>query len=164
MEQMQFAAVILLTLLLAKLLLMPNKVVMSTVMGRARWLMTIGIALLDVQFLLQYALGLRALGVTQAVLVNLLLFIPSSWTISLAIINLQRQGQLSRTDKLVGGVTWALALLILGTAAAIDGLTRVALCRNNGLRLLPHHAGTLRLAAYEQPAGHATGPAKLLRP
>ena len=121
MEQMQFSAVMLLTLLLVKLLLMPNKVIMSTVMSRARWLMTIGIALLDVQFLLQYTLGLRALGVTQAVLVNLSLFIPSSWTISLAIINLQRQGQVSIADKLVGGITWALSLLILGTAAAIDG-------------------------------------------
>ncbi len=118
---MQFSAVMLLTLLLVKLLLMPNKVIMSTVMSRARWLMTIGIALLDVQFLLQYTLGLRALGVTQAVLVNLSLFIPSSWTISLAIINLQRQGQVSIADKLVGGITWALSLLILGTAAAIDG-------------------------------------------
>lgn len=121
MEQMQFSAVLLLTLLLLKLLLMPNKVMLNTVMGKACWLMTIGIALLDVQFLLQYTLGLRALGVTQAVLVNLLLFIPCSWTISLAIIYLQRQGELSRTDKLVGGVTWALAILLLGTAAVIDG-------------------------------------------
>lgn len=121
MEQMQFSAVMLLTLLLMKLLLMPNKVVMSTVMGRARWLMTIGIALLDVQFLLQYALGLRALGVTQAVLLNLLLFIPSSWSISLALINLQRQGKVSLVDKLVGGFTWALAILLLGIAAAVDG-------------------------------------------
>ena len=30
-----------------------------------------GIILLDIQFLLQYTLGLRAMGVTQAVLVNL---------------------------------------------------------------------------------------------
>ena len=121
MAQMQFSAVILLTLLLLKLLLIPNKVTLNAVMGRARWLMTIGIALLDVQFLLQYTLGLRAMGVTQAVLVNLLLFIPCSWTISLAIITLQGQGNVSRIDKLVGGVTWAFAILLLGIAAAIDG-------------------------------------------
>ena len=121
MEQTQFSAVILLTLLLLKLLLMPNKVILNPVVGKARWLMTIGIALLDVQFLLQYTLGLRAMGVTQAVMVNLLLFIPSSWVISLAIIYLQRQGQVSRADKLVGGITWAVVLLLLGTAAAIDG-------------------------------------------
>lgn len=121
MEEMQFSAVVLLTLLLLKLLLLPHKVTLNTVVDRSRWLMIIGITLLDLQFLLQYTLGLRAMGVTQAVLLNLLLFIPCSWIISLAIIYLQRQGELKGGDRLVGGVTWALAILLLGIAAAIDG-------------------------------------------
>ena len=121
MEQMQFSAVVLLTLLLLKLLLMPHKVVMNRVVGRARWLMTIGIALLDLHFLLQYTLRLRAMGVTQAVMLNLLLFIPSSWTISLAVLYLQRQGQISHFNKMLGGIVWAVALLLIGIAATIDG-------------------------------------------
>ena len=87
MELMQFTAIVLLTHLMLKLLLVPIKVGMTPVVGTARWFMTIGIALLDVQFLLQYSLGLRTMGVTQAVLVNLILFVPSSIFISLAIIN-----------------------------------------------------------------------------
>lgn len=121
MEQMQFTAVVLLTLLLVKLLLMPNKMTVNPVVGKARWLMTIGIALLDFQFLMQYALGLRALGISQAVLLNLLLFIPSSWTISLAVIILQKQGHVKLVDKLVGGITWVVALLVLGITVAFDG-------------------------------------------
>lgn len=121
MELMQFSAVVLLTLLTLKLLLLPKKAGMNPAVGNARWLMTIGIFLLDTQFLLQYTLGLRAMGVTQAVLVNLLLFIPCSWTISLSILYLQRQGNVVITDKWLGGATWAIALLLLGTAAYIDG-------------------------------------------
>ena len=121
MELMQFSAVVLLTLLMLKLLLLPKKVGVNPVVGKARWLMTAGIALLDVQFLLQYTLGLRAMGVTQAVLVNLILFIPCSWTISLAVLYLQRQGHVSRKSRWIGGITWGIALLLLGIAATIDG-------------------------------------------
>ena len=121
MEQTQFTAVVLLTLLMLKLLLMPNKVVMNHVMGKSRWLMTIGIALLDLHFLLQYTLGLRTMGVTQAVMLNLLLFIPSSWAISLAVIYMQRQGQASHTEKMVGGITWAIVILLIGIGTTIDG-------------------------------------------
>lgn len=120
-ELMQFTAVVVLTLLALKLLLLPRKVAVNGVVGMARWLMTAGILLLDLQFLLQYIYGLRAMGVTQAVLVNLVLFIPSSWNISLALIFLQRQGRVGIIDRWVGGSTWAAALLLLGAAAAIDG-------------------------------------------
>ena len=88
MELMQFSAVVLLTLLTLKLLLLPKKVAVNAVMDVARWMMVIGILLLDVQFLLQFKLGLRAMGVTQAVLLNLVLFIPSSWFVSLAMLYL----------------------------------------------------------------------------
>lgn len=121
MELTQFSAVVVLTLLVLKLMLLPRKVAVHPVVDTARWLMTTGIILLDVQFLLQYILGLRAMGVTQAVLLNLVLFIPCSWTISLALLYLQRQGRVSRTARWMGGATWAAALVLLGTAAAIDG-------------------------------------------
>lgn len=121
MELTQFSAIVVLTLLVMKLLLLPRKVAVNPVVGKSRWLMTAGIALLDVQFLLQYAFGLRAMGVTQAVLLNLVLFIPCSWFISLALLHLQRQGHESTVAKWMGGITWALVLVLLGTAAAIDG-------------------------------------------
>lgn len=121
MEQMQFCAIILLTLLTLKLLLLPRKVGVTPIVSTARWLMTVGIALLGVQFLLQYILGLRAMGVTQAVLLNLILFIPCSWSISLALQYLQQQGRLSLLNKWAGGMAWATSLVLLGITAAIDG-------------------------------------------
>lgn len=121
MELMQFSAVVLLTLLALKLLLLPKKVGVNPVVGNARWLMTAGIVLLDIQFLLQYTLGLRAMGVTQAVMVNLLFFIPCSWNISLSILFLQRRGHVSTLDRWLGGIVWLIALLLIGTAAYIDG-------------------------------------------
>ena len=51
------------------------------------------------QFLIQYVTGLRAMGVTQAVLVNLTLLLPASGLMSLAILNLQRQGRLSTFEQ-----------------------------------------------------------------
>ena len=121
MELMQFSATMLLTLLLLKLLLLPRKVAVHPVVAPARWLMIAGIALLDVHFLLQFAFGLRAMGVTQAVFVNLVLFVPASWTISLSILHLQRQGRIGRVERWAGGVAWAVTLALLCTAAAIDG-------------------------------------------
>lgn len=121
MEKMQFTAIVLMTLLTLKLLLLPGKVATTSIMGKARWLMTIGTTLVGAQFLLQYTLGLRALGVTQAVMLNLTLFIPASWLFGMAVLYLQRQGRLNRWDKYAGLLAWAAALLLLGIAAAIDG-------------------------------------------
>ena len=117
----QFAAVVVLTLLLMKLLLLPAKVGMNRMVDTARWLMIAGIAMLDLQFLLQYVLGLRAMGVTQAVLINLVLFIPSSWVLSLTVSYMQGRTRLSRMDKWSGGVVWLVGCAALAVAAAIDG-------------------------------------------
>ena len=118
---MQFTAIVVLTLLELKLVLLPRRVAVNDVVGKARWLMVTGIGLLDVQFLLQYTLGLRAMGVTQAVLVNLILFIPANWAIALALLYLQRQGRVSHTARWAGGAAWALVLVLLGVAVNIDG-------------------------------------------
>ena len=61
------------------------------------------------------------MGVTQAVLVNLMLFIPSSWTLSLALLYLQQQGRVDRVTRWIGGATWGVVLALLGVAAVIDG-------------------------------------------
>ena len=121
MGNMQLTAIVLMTLLTLKLLLLPVRVATDVVLNRARWLMVVSTALLGVQFLLQLSLGLRALGVTQAVMVNLIFFIPCSWLVSLAVLYLQQQGRISKVDKYMGLVVWIVILAILGIAASIDG-------------------------------------------
>ena len=76
-EHIQFAAITLtgfLTLMLVFML--PLRGEGGQVYNRSRWLMVAGTALLPVQFLLQYTLHFRQMGVEPAVLVNLLFFIP----------------------------------------------------------------------------------------
>lgn len=121
MKEMQFVALVLMTLLTMKLLVLPRRAASSTSLSRARWLMAGGTALLGVQFLLQYRLGLRDMGVTQAVMLNLFLFIPASWLMQMAVIYLQRQGRIWLGDKLVGIIAWVIVIVLLGVAAAIDG-------------------------------------------
>ena len=121
MECIQFTAIVLMTLLTLKLLLLPGRVAVNPIVNKARWLMVGSTVLLGVQFLLQLTLGLRSLGVTQAVMLNLVFFIPCSWLMSLAILYLQRQGRVTMLDKFLGVIIWAVVLAILGTAAAIDG-------------------------------------------
>ena len=121
MEEMQFAAVIVLALLLVKLLLLPRRVAVHAMVNKARWLMVGGTGLLLAHFALQYILKLRLLGVTQAVMLNLVLFIPASWLFSLAVLYLQRRGRINAMDIHVGWAAWLVAMVMLAVAAAIDG-------------------------------------------
>lgn len=121
MKEMQFVALVLMTLLTMKLLVLPRRAASNSAVSRARWLMAGGTALLGVHFLLQYRLGLREMGVTQAVMLNLFLFIPASWLMQMAVIYLQRQGRIWLWDKLVGVIAWGIVIVLLGVAAAIDG-------------------------------------------
>jgi len=78
-EHIQFAAITLtgaLTLMLVFML--PIKGEEGLAYNRSRWFMVAGTALLPIQFLLQYTLHFRQMGVEPAVLVNLLFFIPSA--------------------------------------------------------------------------------------
>ena len=80
MEQLQFCAVVLMSLLtLTLVFLLPSRMAKNPVARRASLLMAAGSCLLALQFLLQYTLHLRSLGVTQAVVINLLFFIPCSY-------------------------------------------------------------------------------------
>jgi AraC-like DNA-binding protein len=118
-ELMQFSAVLLMTALTLKLILQPWRVTCSPVVNRSRWLLAGGTFLLGTQFLLQLVLGLRSQGVSDAVMLNIAFFIPCTILFSLAIINLQRQGFLSRQEKYIGIPVWilALALIFLGIKA-----------------------------------------------
>lgn len=123
MELMQFTAIVLMIGLTLKLLLLPRRVEENSVTGRSRWLMFGGTALLGVQFVLQMALGLRAQGVTQAVMLNLTVFTLVSWLLSLAILRLLTQGRLSRMDAWLGGGVWAVETVLIAAAAMTDGET-----------------------------------------
>lgn len=121
MEQMQFTAIVLTLLLTLKLLMLPRRAVSEWSACRSRLSMTFGVVLLLIQFVLQYVLKLRAMGVTQAVMLNLFLFVPSSWQFSLAVLYLQRQGRLNVFDKYVGLATWAVVTALIVAASSIDG-------------------------------------------
>ena len=148
MEKMQFTAIVLMFLLTLKLLLLPGRVVEAAVVRKAHWLMIGGTALLGVQFLLQYIFGLRAMGVTQAVMLNLALFIPCSWMLSLSVLYLQRRGGVSRTDRLAGGIAWAVALILLGVAVTIDGQPLLANTRELRRAEVAASVGYLAMQGY----------------
>lgn len=121
MEQMQFCAMVLMALLTLTLALpLPKRVVHGTLLNRSRWLMAGACALLFVQFLLQYLLGLRNRGVPQAVMLNLLLFVPSSWLFSLSILSLQRGPKgLRRGEFAFGGMVWIIVVALMVVAFLI---------------------------------------------
>lgn len=121
MKELQFAAIVLMTLLTLKLLLLPSKAMVSSVVRRAWWLMLVGIVLIGVQFVLQYIFGLRAMGVTQGVMLNLAFFIPASWLLALSLVCLQRRGFICRSDKYMGPLTWVIVMGLMAYAAATDG-------------------------------------------
>ena len=121
MSEMQFTAMVLMTLITVTLIVFLPRRVLDSVLNRSRWLMVGGTSLVAIQFMLQYIFGFRQMGVTQAVLVNLVFFIPCSWLFSMAIFNLQQWGTISRRDFLAGLVTWLLTIATLTVAAILSG-------------------------------------------
>lgn len=122
MKEMQFLAIVLMTLLTMKLLLLPRRAVSNPSMSRSRWLLVIATALLAAHFLLQYRLELRLLDVNKAVMVNLAFFIPCAGLFSLAILYLLRQGRVSLFEKYVGVLVWLIAMALLLVGANTDFL------------------------------------------
>ena len=118
----QFTAIVVmlwLTLMLAFMLLRRTEV--DHLLHRTRWMMAGGTCVLAIQFLLQYTLKLRDLGETQALMLNLLMFVPASWLLSLAVLYLQRQGRLSATEWMAGGLAWAVIIILIVAASLIGG-------------------------------------------
>ena len=83
--------------------------------------MACGTAVLAIHFLLQLVFDLRAMGITQSVMLNLAMFIPCSYMFSTALILLQRQGRITGIEKHLGWVTWGVSMTLLVVACAIDG-------------------------------------------
>lgn len=117
MEQMQFAAILLMAILTVKLLLLPVRSVW--LFSRARWLLASGTALLGIHFLLQYMLRLRIEGhLSQAIMFNIAFFMPCSVMFSLTILYLLRRGHMSNTDKYIGVPFWICAMVMVGLGLA----------------------------------------------
>ena len=122
MKEMQFAAIVMMVMMCSALMLMmPGRVKRDKVINRSRWLMVGALALIGAQFVVQYVMELRAMGVTQAVLANLAFFIPASSLMNLTILNLQRQGRLSRFEWWAWTVVTVVVIAALTIAVAIDG-------------------------------------------
>ena len=90
--------------------------------AKARWLMAAGTGLIALQFLLQHTFGFRQMGVTQAVCCNLLFFTPSSLLCSMAILYVQRQGNVNWQEWLTSSGICALSAIILIGTAVMDGV------------------------------------------
>ena len=118
---MQFTAVVVMTLLTQKLLRQRGKHRESRTATVARRLMMAATATLTVHFLLQLVFGLRLMGVTQSVMLNLTMLIPASYLFSRSVLLLQRRGQLSRADQWVGPMVWAVVTAMLAVAILSDG-------------------------------------------
>lgn len=122
MTQVQFTALVLMILLALKLQLLPVKTVDKVSLGKTRWLMTACMALLAVQFMIQYALQLRNTGhVAQAIMLNLAVFIPCTNLLSLAILYLLNESRVNNIDRFIGLPTWMAAMTLLFIGLKSDG-------------------------------------------
>ena len=122
MKEMQFSAIVMMVMMCSALiLLMPERVKRDKVINQSRWLMVGALGLIGVQFLIQYVAELRMMGITQAVLVNLAFFVPASSLMNLTILNLQRQGILTRFERWGWVGVTILVTTALAVAVATDG-------------------------------------------
>ena len=121
LQMMQFTAVVLMLLLTVKLLFLRERRIKSRQARQARRLMTTGTALLSLHFAIQLNTGLRLMGITQSVMLNLAMLIPASYLFARAILLLQRRGNLSLADRWTGPAVWTVTMAMLAVAALTDG-------------------------------------------
>lgn len=165
MKEMQFTAMVL-TLMMALILttMLPAKVKDDRVANRSRWWMAGALLLLTVQFMLQYVLGLRQEGVVQAVMLNLICFVPTSMLMSMSVLNLQQQGHTAHRDWAVGGVATlcisgsgtVLSLLLQSSVLHIDtgSLLRIEVAASIGYAAMQLYYG-LRIGSQLRRMEHA---------
>ena len=121
LQMMQFTAVVLMLLLTIKLLFLRERRIKSRQARQARRLMTTGTVLLALHFAIQLKTGLRLMGITQSVMLNLAMLIPASHLFARAILLLQRRGELSLADRWTGPAVWTVTMAMLAVAALTDG-------------------------------------------
>lgn len=121
--EMQISGVLTMAMLTVMLMAcVPNRAAHSSSFGKARWIMAAGTALIAVQFMLQYVFGFRQMGVTQAVCCNLLFFTPASLLCSMAILYVQRQGHVTKSEWIKVSILCVLAQITLVGMAWLDGV------------------------------------------
>jgi len=108
---------------LALVTLLPKRVSSNPVVNRSRWLMTAGLVLIGIQFLIQYIGDFRSTDVTKAIIINIAFFIPCSALMCLSILNLQRQGNLKTIDKWIWAPSWLIAMSLIITATMSQNLS-----------------------------------------
>ncbi len=122
--EMQISGMLTMTVLAVMLALcVPRRSKRDSSFGLARWLMSAGTALIAVQFLVQHTFGFRQIGVTQAVLFNLLFFTPASLLCSMAVLYVQRQGRVTPREWWTAGGICALSIILLIGVALFDGVS-----------------------------------------
>ena len=120
---MQFGGMLTMTMLTLMLVVcVPRRSAIHPGFGRARWLMASGTLMIAIQFLLQQIFGFRQMGITQAVLWNLLLFLPATLHINMAMLYVQRRGVVNWKEWLLGGAVCLLNAVILVTTLLADGV------------------------------------------
>lgn len=135
--EMQISGMLTMVMLALMLVLrVPNRAKHHSGFARARWLAVAGTLLIALQFLLQYMTGLRQMGVTQAVLLNLLLLMPASLFIGLAVLSVQRRGRVKLKEWTVGTSLVAVTAVMLLVTVTFDGVP------------LPVFSPALQLAEY----------------
>ncbi len=122
MGEIQLMVMVLMSLFTVTLVvLLPRQVAADKVVDRSRWLLALGTALMAIQFFLQYVYKFRELGVTQAVMTNLLFFVPCAILFTLAIINLQKQGKVEKHIWMLGVAVWLAVVVMIVVANFLDG-------------------------------------------
>ena len=121
LQMMQFTAVVLMLLLTIKLLFLRGWRNVGSNARQARRLMAGGTMLLALHFAIQLKTGLRLMGITQSVMLNLAMLIPASYLFARAILLLQRRGNLSLADRWTGPAVWTVTMAMLAVAALTDG-------------------------------------------
>lgn len=109
---------------IALITLLPPNVKEDGAANRSRWMITAGLLLLSAQFLLQYIFGFRQTGITQAVMLNLVILVPVSALLALSIQNLQQQGSVGKVSMWIGIPTWLIVITIVGIALLTDNNTQ----------------------------------------
>ena len=121
--EMQISGMLTMLMLAIMLVLrVPRRIMHRPGFFRARWLTVGGTLLIAAQFFVQHRMGLRQMGVTQGVFMNLLLFIPASLLIGMAVLYVQRHGRVSLWEWMAGGVITAVAVVMLLVTVFFDGV------------------------------------------
>lgn len=110
---MQFSAILLMTLLALKLFMLPRKSMTNPVVQTTRRLLTAGILLLDIHFILQYLFEFRTQNVSMAIALNLAFFIPCTALLSLGIQNLLSRGRLTNIEKYISIPVWIVVMAMI---------------------------------------------------